>query len=43
MAIMMQDIDTYGLILSPMRANFQYTPKIPVLFLSSTAGHEPWM
>lgn len=30
---------TYGLNLSPILANFQNTPKAPVLFLSKITGH----
>lgn len=39
MAIMIQQRQTYGDILSPIRAHFQNNPNIPVLFLSSTVGH----
>lgn len=30
---------TYGLKRSPIRANFQKTPKAPVFLLSKSAGH----
>ena len=37
-AITKHPMATYGLSLSPIRANFQKTPSAPVLFLSSNAG-----
>lgn len=38
-AIMIQAMETYGEARSPIRANFQKMPKIPVVFLSSRDGH----
>lgn len=40
--MMKQPIATYGLKRSPMRANFQNTPKAPVFFLFKRAGHVAW-
>lgn len=42
-AMMIQQMHTYGDILSPIRAHFQKRPNMPVLFLSKTAGHMEWM
>lgn len=41
-AIIKHPMATYGLNLSPILANFQNTPKAPVLFLFNNVGQVEW-